>query len=59
MGVDHALDFSGFCDWVEVCDAFGDLNDFCCNGFTGSWSVGREKQLIELLEILAKALDAA
>ena len=40
MRVDHALDFGRFGDWIKVCDAFGDLDDFCCDGLARSWGVG-------------------
>lgn len=57
VGVDHALDFGGFGDGVEVGDAFGYLDDFGCDGFARSRSVRGEKHLVESFEIVPEALD--
>lgn len=55
--VDHALDFGGFDDWVEVGDAFSHLDDLGCDGFAGSRSVRGEKHLIEFFEVVAEPFD--
>lgn len=57
VGIDHALDFGGFGDWVKVSDAFGDLDDFGCDRFSGRRSVWREKHLVKLFEIVSEAFD--
>jgi len=57
VGVDHALDFGGFGDWVEGGDAFGYLDDFGRDGFAGSRSGRGEKHLVESFEIVPEAFD--